>query len=163
MHGAPEGEERGTRTDIVNGEDEVRPAPAGGALKRRLADEYDAAQDRGELARTRQHGPTGASSSSRSSRKKATAKDIGLTCFQIHEAREIRDSEEPEPGIVLRTKLCKLCRSLENGAKNPYVSRVCGGDVRPAEPGEPASSTVHNIRSSRRSHSHRRTDIHGYV
>jgi hypothetical protein len=64
--------------------------------KRRLADEYDAAQDRGEVAvrgtldlpkwKVWPRRPTSA----------CTHKDI-------HEAREIRDAEEADPGIVRRT------------------------------------------------------------
>lgn len=67
--------------------------------KRRLADEYDAAQERDEVAK---HGgrrnfkvPNG--------NVEPTAADIGLTRKQIHEAREIREAEESDPGIVRRT------------------------------------------------------------
>jgi hypothetical protein len=62
--------------------------------KRRLADEYDAAQERGEVARTgdNQHNrevvPNGS--------------DLGLTRKIIHEAREVRDAEQSDPGIVRR-------------------------------------------------------------
>lgn len=67
--------------------------------KRRLADEYDAAQERGEVVGPRdgQHiaVPDG--------NGKATAADLGLTRKDIHEARTIRDAEKAEPGIVKRT------------------------------------------------------------
>jgi hypothetical protein len=53
--------------------------------KRRLADEYDAAQERGEVAS--QGKPSGAEGL-------ATTADIGLTHKDIHEARVIRDAEE---------------------------------------------------------------------
>jgi hypothetical protein len=33
----------------------------------------------------------------------ATAADLGLSRKDIHEARQIRDAEEAEPGIVSRT------------------------------------------------------------
>lgn len=70
--------------------------------KRRLAEEYDAAQERGEVAgrggdRGNQHAaklPDG---------KVATTADIGLSHKQIHEARMIRDAEAADPGIVART------------------------------------------------------------
>lgn len=62
--------------------------------KRRLADEYDAAQDRGEVAT---HG---------GDRKikvpNANLENIGLTKRDVHEARQIRDAEEADPGIVRR-------------------------------------------------------------
>jgi hypothetical protein len=68
--------------------------------KRRLADEYDAAQERGEVAKlgTNQHqeGVPGGNTL-------PTAADIGLSAKDIHDAREIRDAEEAEPGIVRAT------------------------------------------------------------
>ena len=65
--------------------------------KRRLADEYDAAQERGEIARVGQPSivPDG-------NDKPATAADIGLSRKDIHEARMIRDAEVAEPGIARR-------------------------------------------------------------
>jgi hypothetical protein len=63
--------------------------------KRRLADEYDAAQERGEASTGRPKSiPDG---------KTFTATEIGLTSKDIHEARQIRDAEKAEPGIVRRT------------------------------------------------------------
>lgn len=64
--------------------------------KRRLADEYDAAQERGEV-RTRadnQLVPVG---------NKLSAGDMGLSRKDVHEARQIRDAEVIDPGIVNRT------------------------------------------------------------
>lgn len=63
--------------------------------KRRLADEYDAAQGRGEV-RT----PGG---DQNSKAEVCSAADIGLTHKEIHEAREIRNAEEAQPGIVRET------------------------------------------------------------
>ena len=40
---------------------------------------------------------------SSSERPKATAADIGLSRKDIHEARQIRDAEKADPGIVRRT------------------------------------------------------------
>jgi hypothetical protein len=66
--------------------------------KRRLADEYDAAQKRGEIAKRggersgREHSPAA-----------PTAADAGLSRKEIHEARMIRDAEQAEPGVVRRT------------------------------------------------------------
>lgn len=61
--------------------------------KRRLADEYDAAQGRGEVAG--QGKPSQAEGL-------ATVADIGLTHKEIHEARQIRNAEEADPGVVRR-------------------------------------------------------------
>ncbi len=67
--------------------------------KRRLADEYDAAQERGEVK------ANGGDRVSTVSKKNSapSASDIGLTRKDIHEAREIRDAENTDPGIVRRT------------------------------------------------------------
>ena len=63
----------------------------------RLADEYDAAQDRGEVAkRGKPVNVPGADI-------KATAPDLGLTRQQVSEARQVRDAEKADPGIVKRT------------------------------------------------------------
>ena len=78
------------------------------AAKRRLADEYDAAQARGEVASD--------------GRPKtvvdgdgipATAADLGLRRDQIHDARLLRDAEAAAPGIVRRTLDEKLERGEE--------------------------------------------------
>jgi len=67
--------------------------------KRRLADEYDAAQDRGEVGRQ------GSRSDLVSGGNEVvpSAADLGLTRKDIHEARQIRDAEDADPGIVRRT------------------------------------------------------------
>ena len=63
--------------------------------KRRLADEYDAAQARGEVR--------SANERTASSAEAVGAEDLGLTHKQVHEARTIRDAEAAEPGVVRRT------------------------------------------------------------
>lgn len=64
------------------------------AAKRRLADEYDAAQERGEVRK--------AGGDQTSEREECSANDLGLTHKFIHEARQIRDAEEASPGVVRR-------------------------------------------------------------
>lgn len=64
--------------------------------KRRLADEYDAAQERGEVRLPN----TGRSTSALEA---PSAADIGLTHKEIHEARQIRDAERADPGVIRRT------------------------------------------------------------
>lgn len=63
------------------------------AAKRRLADEYDAAQERGEISKQGAHVPAG----------NMRVDELGLSRKNIHEARIIRDAEKAEPGIVKRT------------------------------------------------------------
>lgn len=65
---------------------------------RRLADEYDAAQDRGEVATNGQRRKAVPDENS-----SATTADLGISRKVIHEAREVRDAEEADPGIVRRT------------------------------------------------------------
>lgn len=64
--------------------------------KRRLADEYDAAQERGEVA------TQGKPVNIPDGNVLPTAAEIGLTAKDIHEARQIRDAERADPGIVRR-------------------------------------------------------------
>lgn len=63
--------------------------------KRRLADEYDAAQERGEIR-------TQADNQAFSKAEKASGPSI-IPPKELHEAREIRDAEQADPGIVRRT------------------------------------------------------------
>ena len=99
------------------------------AARRRLADEYDAAQDRGEVA-------TGSVRTDivtdGNDVRPATASELGLSRKEIFEARRIRDAEAEEPGFVRRV----LDEKLEAGEaptradinrkieakKNPHVA-----------------------------------------
>src|SRR5260370_18108835 len=64
--------------------------------KRRLADEYDAAQERGEVANN------GGDRSRIPIQKSATAAEIGLTHKQIHEAPTVRDAENNDARLSRR-------------------------------------------------------------
>jgi hypothetical protein len=92
--------------------------------KRRLADEYDAAQERGEV---RAHGERRVSEA-----ETVGFADIGLTGKDIHEARQIRDAEEAEPGIVRQT----LDAALEAGEEptKAAVRRAVGSKHRRMSP-----------------------------
>jgi hypothetical protein len=71
----------------------------------RLADEYDAAQERGEVKTPGQpHKKRIIPNENNSS----TVTDIGLTSKQIHEARIVRDAEKKKPGLVKQTIEAKL-------------------------------------------------------
>jgi len=64
--------------------------------KHRLADEYDAAQERGEV-----QSPGGDRKTIISEQNNdPTVLDLGLSSLAIYEARKIRDAEKQEPGIV---------------------------------------------------------------
>lgn len=78
------------------------------AAKRRLADEYDAAQARGDVHR---HGGQLPRDVAETNIPSLT--DLGLRRDQIHDARLIRDAEAADPGIVRRTLDQKLERGEE--------------------------------------------------
>lgn len=94
------------------------------AAKRRLADEYDAAQERGEVAG---HGggrnfkvgdpnvETHSDDPNRIGGNNAivTMADLGLRRDQIHDARLLRDAEVADPGLVRRTLDERLERGVE--------------------------------------------------
>lgn len=75
------------------------------AAKRRLADEYDAAQVRGDIGK---HG--GSRQVSEGETWKAT--DV-IPPKEIHEARLIRDAEQAQPGIVRETLEARLAAGEE--------------------------------------------------
>jgi len=77
--------------------------------KRRLADEYDAAQARGEVIGAHD----GARKRVDDANAIASAADLGLRRDQIHDARLIRDAEVADPGIVRRTLDEGLARGEE--------------------------------------------------
>lgn len=77
------------------------------AAKRQLADEYDAAQERGEIR------SAGINQHAASNTEAASIAEIGLTHKDIHEARIIRDAELAEPGIARRALDARLAQGLE--------------------------------------------------
>lgn len=100
------------------------------AAKRRLADEYDAAQERGDVAG---HGggrnfkvgdpnvemQSGGPNRVGGDNAIVTMADLGLRRDQIHDARLLRDAEVADPGLVRRT----LDERLERG-EEPTRSAV---------------------------------------
>lgn len=94
--------------------------------KRRLADEYDAAQERGEVAG---HGG-GRNFKVSDGNVETTIADIGLTRKAIHEARQIRDAEEADPGIIRRA----LNERVEHG-EEPSRAAMRRAVVEAAERG----------------------------
>ena len=103
--------------------------------KRRLADEYDAAQERGEVAG---HGRT--SDVQLGNVTPATAADLGLSRKDIHEARILRDAENAEPGIIAATIKAAVAAGEEptrakvrRAAANAAKRRPC-----PRKPARPA-------------------------
>lgn len=62
----------------------------------RLAEEYDAAQERGEVRRQ-------ADNQHVADPNKLSSSDLGLRRDEIHEARRLRDAERADPGVIQRT------------------------------------------------------------
>ncbi|MBX7483921.1 hypothetical protein [Qipengyuania qiaonensis] len=62
--------------------------------KRRLADEYDAAQERGEVR--------SANERTASNAEAVGVAELGISHKEIHEARQLRDAEAADPGVVRR-------------------------------------------------------------
>jgi phage N-6-adenine-methyltransferase len=87
--------------------------------KRRLADEYDAAQDRGEV------GKQGQRTDLVTDKNEVipSAEDVGLTRKQIFEARQIRDAEQEAPGIV-RATLDSLLANGEEPTRAAVTSAI---------------------------------------
>lgn len=74
--------------------------------KVRLADEYDAAQARGEAAKPGRP-------KNLPDENVFTADEAGLSAKDIHEARKLRDAERGEPGLVERAIEARLAQGLE--------------------------------------------------
>lgn len=86
--------------------------------KRRLADEYDAAQERGEV---KSNGGDRVSTVAKQN-SAPSAVNVGMSRHDIHEARVIRDAEAESPGIV-RQALDKMLEAGEEPTR-AKVSRV---------------------------------------
>lgn len=66
--------------------------------KMRLADEYDAAQERGEVRGNGERGKAVVDHNGISG--PATAADLGIRRDEIHEARQLRNAEQEQPGLI---------------------------------------------------------------
>ena len=100
------------------------------AAKCRLADEYDAAQERGEVV-----GPKGGNPDlpNRSTPERlASVEDIGLTRKQVHEARKIRDAEKQQPGVIRKVLDKRLAAGQE--PTRAHVNRVVDEVLSPKPP-----------------------------
>jgi hypothetical protein len=89
----------------------------------RIADEYDAAQERGEV---QAHGGQGRRDVPEQDIPPSVT-DIGLTRKVIHEARKVRDAERDDPGIVRRTVDAKLAEG--EAPTRADVRRATGADA----------------------------------
>lgn len=102
--------------------------------KRRLADEYDAAQERGEV-KTQGNIPD---------ENVSTLADIGLTAKAVHEARQIRDAEQAHPGIVRET----LDAALDAGDEPTKAAVRRAVNHRAKRPDTAAARQLANLRKA---------------
>jgi hypothetical protein len=93
----------------------------------RLADEYDAAQERGEIAKQSSGRPKSVPNENTFTR----TDDIGITRKQILEARIVRDAEKQKPGIIQQTVDAQL--QSKNGPTRAGVKRAVGEIVKPQQ------------------------------
>jgi hypothetical protein len=102
--------------------------------KCRLADEYDAAQARGEVQKP---GGDHTSSNVLKQNNAPTVEDIGLTRKQVHEARNVRDAEERQPGTVRKIVEEKL--QAGEAPTRADVKRAADAILNPPPPTPPSS------------------------
>jgi|SRR6185437_15698832 len=109
--------------------------------KRRLADEYDAAQERGEVSKQGQR-----TDIIPDEKKVPLASEVGLSAKDVHEARQIRDAEQADPGIVRRV----LDDALEAGEEptKAAVHRAVRRDRKSAAPLSAAGKQLANLRKA---------------
>ena len=102
--------------------------------KRRLADEYDAAQERGEVATAGKR-----SQAERLVEAPPSAADLGLSRKDIHEARTLRDAEKAEPGITKRV-LNDRIQSGEEPSKSALRQGIIAASIQGLRGGNGTSS-----------------------
>lgn len=101
------------------------------AAKRRLADEYDGAQERGEVKSSGQPRKSIVPNENNT----PSVSDIGLTRKQVHEARQLRDAEKANPGIIRKTLDTALRHRAEptKAAVRRAVDAELGKSRKPAK------------------------------
>jgi hypothetical protein len=106
----------------------------------RLAEEYNAAQARGEV------GQSGARTDlvSIGNEVPATAADLGLRRKEIHEARRLRDAEAADPGVIRRS-LDAIIKRGEEPTKAALRREVLGADAT-TEPARDVSDAEARLR-----------------
>lgn len=92
--------------------------------RRRLADEYDAAQDRGEVAKIGDNLPSVPKQNS-----KPIASDLGISRKDIHEARIIRDAE-----VAARAWSKRRSSKRSKPASFPLTSKWCADQLGAGNP-----------------------------
>lgn len=97
----------------------------------RLADEYDGAQDRGEVA------GAGKPVIIPDGNNKATAAEIGVNPKEMHVARKVRDAEKAEPGKAERAVKDIIARGEEPTKTKLRQEMIATPAKAPVEPVDP--------------------------
>ena len=100
--------------------------------KVRLADEYDAAQARGEVA-TRQNNPGTGGHVGDGNMPPPTTAQLGLRRDEIHDARRLRDAERAKPGRI-EEAAAALAERGEEPTKAALRREILGDTPRAAPP-----------------------------
>lgn len=109
---------------------------------RRLADEYDAAQERGELAR--------AGNPNFSKAEKLASGPSVIPPKELHEARLVRDAEKSDPGVVARTVNEAVAAGEEptKARVRRAVLRTVRNDPPPARPSRGKAAICAHVRDA---------------
>jgi hypothetical protein len=105
----------------------------------RLAEEYDAAQERGEV---QGHGGQGKRDIPQENIPSVVT-DIGLTSKQVHQARKIRDAEKAKPGLIRKVLDEKLAAGEE--PSRAQVQRAVKETVSPNTDGLDAATVIKQL------------------
>jgi hypothetical protein len=108
----------------------------------RIADEYDAAQQRGEV-----HTQGIGKSNLPHGKVSSTVADIGLTYKQVHEARAIRDAEKERPGMIKKV-LDERLQAGEEPTRADVKRAVRGKTTKPANT-KPKRSVAPTLKKAR--------------
>lgn len=118
------------------------------AAKRRLADEYDGGQERGEIVAsgdTLKRGP----GVPQENAGKATAAEVGITRKEVHEARRVRNAEQAQPGVVREA----LDKALHEGKEpsralvNTAVAKALG-ETKPIDARSDEDRELYNLQNA---------------
>ncbi len=113
------------------------------AAKRRLADEYDGGQERGEIA------TPGKPVNVLDENIKAKVSEVGLTRKQVHEARRVRNAESAQPGVVRAALDQAIAEGKEptRAVVNEAVSAALG-ETKPVDTRTEAQRDADTIQSA---------------
>lgn len=106
---------------------------------RRLADEYDAAQERGEV-----HSAHSGAKRIPDENSIATTEEIGISSKDIYDARLVRDAEEVDPGVIDRS-IDEMVEAGEEPTKARLRGIIIDAAAGKLKIGKKHSGTKHKV------------------